>query len=99
MELHEAGFVYRTRVRVEEDGEDNVVKRQTLQLWFVDREQLNVAARFCSDFLLVIDGTFNTNKERLPLLIAVGVLNSGYTFPVCFSYCPSESEESFMFRL
>jgi hypothetical protein len=97
MELHEAGFVYRIRVRVEEDGEDNVVKRQMLQLWFAHREQLNVAARFCSDFLVVIDGTFNTNKERLPLLIAVGVLNSGYTFPVCFSYCPSESEESFMF--
>ena len=95
--LHEAGFVYRTRVRVEEDGEGNVVKRQIVQLWFAYREQLNVAARFCSDFLLVIDGTFNTNKERLPLLIAVGVLNSGHTFPVCFSYCPSESEESFMF--
>ena len=27
MELYEAGFVYRTRVRVEEDGEGNVVKR------------------------------------------------------------------------
>ena len=32
MELHEAGFVYRTRVRVEEDGEGNVVKRQMVQL-------------------------------------------------------------------
>jgi hypothetical protein len=46
---------------------------------------------------LVIDGTFNTNKYRLPLLIAVGVLNSGRTFPVSFSYCPSESDESFSF--
>ena|SRR5436190_184859 len=27
MKLHKAGFMYRTRVRVEEDGEDNVVKR------------------------------------------------------------------------
>ena len=25
------------------------------------------------------------------------MLNSGATFPVCFSYCPSESEESFKF--
>ena len=31
------------------------------------------------------------------MLITVGVLNLGYIFPVCFSYCPSESEESFMF--
>ena len=28
IELHKAGFVYRTRMRVEEDGEGNVVKRQ-----------------------------------------------------------------------
>jgi hypothetical protein len=27
----------------------------------------------------------------------VGVLNSGKTFPVCFSYCPSESAESIGF--
>ena len=31
VELHEAGFVYRTRVRVEEDEEGNVVKRQMSQ--------------------------------------------------------------------
>jgi hypothetical protein len=28
IEFHEAGFVYRTRVRVKEDGEGNVVKKQ-----------------------------------------------------------------------
>ena|SRR5438876_2850 len=27
IELHEAGFVYRTRMRVEEDGEGNIVKK------------------------------------------------------------------------
>ena len=27
IELHETGFMYKTRVRVEEDGEGNVVKR------------------------------------------------------------------------
>jgi hypothetical protein len=97
MELHEAGFVYRTRVQEDVDDEDNVVKRKMIQLWFTHREQLNIAARFCADFLIVVDGTFNTNKDRLPLLIAVGVLNSGKTFPVCFSYYPSESEDSFKF--
>ena len=30
MELYEAGFVYRTRVRVEENKEGNVVKRQMI---------------------------------------------------------------------
>jgi len=42
--------------------------------------------------VLVVDGTFNTNSLRLPLLI-----DSGKTFPVAFSYCPSESKESFDF--
>jgi len=95
--LQEEGFVYRTRLKVEENDAGEPIKRQMVQLWFAHREQLNAAARFCSDWLLVIDGTFNTNKDRLPLLIAVGVLNSGKTFPVCFSYCPSESAESFAF--
>jgi hypothetical protein len=34
---------------------------------------------------------------RLPLLIAVGILNSGKTFPVAFEWCPSEDKESFAF--
>ena len=89
--------MYRTRVKVEEDDAGEPVKRQMIQLWFAHREQLDAAARFCSNWLLVIDSTFNTNKDRLSLLIAVGVLNSGKTFLVCFSYCPSESAESFAF--
>jgi len=46
---------------------------------------------------LIIDGIFNINKDRLPLLITIDILNSGKTFPACFSYCPSESTESFAF--
>ena len=68
-----------------------------IQLWFAYRERLDAAAYVCLTGLLVIDGTFNINKDRLPLLIAVGVLNSGKTFPVCFSYYLSESTESFAF--
>jgi hypothetical protein len=58
------------------------------------------ARRSCAllfDWLLVIDGTSNINKDRLSLLVAVGVLNSGKTFPICLSYCLSESAESFAF--
>lgn len=95
--LQEEGFVYRVMIEIEEDDAGNSTSRKMVQLWFGYREQLDAAARFCSDWLLVIDGTFNTNKDHLPLLIAVGVLNSGKTFPVCFFYCPSESDESFTF--
>jgi MULE transposase domain len=37
------------------------------------------------------------NELRLPLLAAVSITNSGSTFPVAFSYCPSESKESLKF--
>jgi hypothetical protein len=45
----------------------------------------------------VINDTFNTNKLRLPLLEAVGVLNINITFPVVFSYYLSELAESIGF--
>jgi MULE transposase domain len=56
-----------------------------------------LAQRFVADFVMVIDGTFNINSLRLPLLIIVGVINLGKTFPLIFSYCPSESKESYDF--
>ena len=58
---------------------------------------MDVARRFVSGFLLVIDGTFNTNTRRLPLLIVVGKLGSGRTFPIAFSWAPSEDIESYCF--
>lgn len=38
-------------------------------------------ARFVADWLIVIDGTFNTNELRLLLLECVGVLSTNQTFP------------------
>src|SRR5947207_13787069 len=32
IELYKAGFVYKTRIRVKEDGEGNIVKKQIVQL-------------------------------------------------------------------
>jgi MULE transposase domain len=46
-------------------------------------------------FVIIIDGTFNTNAFRLPLLAVVGVSNSGKTFFLVFSYCIFESEDTF----
>jgi MULE transposase domain len=74
-----------------------MTKKRLIQIWFAHPKQLAVAERFVADQMLVIDGTFNTNELRLPLLVAVGLTNSGSTFPIAFSYCPSESKESFVF--
>jgi MULE transposase domain len=95
--LQEAGFVYRSRVDIEEDGSGTIISKTLVQIFFAHRKQLEAAKRFVSGFLLVIDGTFNTNDLRFPLLVIVGVLNTGRTFPVAFSFCPSESREAFDF--
>ena len=95
--LEENSFVFRTRISIEEDKQGVAISRKLIQIWFAHRKQLEAAQRFVADWLVVIDGTFNTNKDRLPLLVVVGVLNSGQTFPVAFSYCPSESAESIEF--
>ena len=68
-----------------------------IQIFFAYEKQLKAAQRFTSGYIIIIDRTFNTNNLRLPLLIVVGVLNLGVTFPVAFSYSPSELTESIGF--
>ena len=93
--LEDNEFVYRTRVYIEETDTD--ISRKLIQLFWAHRKQLEAAQRFVADWLIVIDGTFNTNELRLPLLVVVGVLSTNKTFPVAFSFCPSESAESIGF--
>ena len=95
--LVDKGFIYKNRVKIEEDLKGKEVGRKLIQIWFIHPRLMDITRRFVSDFILVIDGTFNTNKERLPLLIAVGVLNSEKTFPIAFSWCPSEDKVSYVF--
>jgi MULE transposase domain len=95
--LQEKGFIYRCRVDNEVDLSGAVISRKLVQIWFTHPAQLEATRRFVTGFLLVVDGTFNTNDLRLTLVNMVGVLNTGETFPVAFSYCASESRDSFDF--
>jgi len=95
--LDKAGFIYRTRVEEFFDDSGTITGRKLLQLWFIHREAVRFAQRFCAGKLLVVDGTFNTNELRLPLLTSVGVTNTGKTFPVALSYCPGETAASYNF--
>ena len=73
------------------------VKRQLEQLFFMSDVQIQWAQRFCSSFMIEVDTTFNTNNLRLPLTIITGISNTGDSFPVAFSFLPSESKVSFDF--
>jgi hypothetical protein len=95
--LEENSFVYHTRVKVEVDEDGEPIGRELVQIFFAHRKQLEAAQRFVADWLIIIDGTFNTNELDLPLLVIVGVLSIGQTFPVAFSYCPAESTKSISF--
>jgi hypothetical protein len=54
-----------------------VISQKLIQIFFIHPKQVYLAQRFVAGFVMVIDGTFNTNSLRLPLLIAIGVTNSG----------------------
>jgi hypothetical protein len=95
--LEDNDFTYRTRVKLEEDESGTTIARKLVQIFWAHRKQLKAAQRFVADWVIIIDGTFNTNELRLPLLVCVGVLNTNKTFLVAFSFCPSESVESIGF--
>ena len=95
--LDEAGFIHQSRIRDTISNEDSGTSKTLEQIWFSHPELIQASRRFISDALLVIDGTFNTKNLRMPLLVAVGVLNSGRTFPAAFPFTQSESAESYEF--
>lgn len=78
--------------------EKNLPKRRVVEhFFFCNEEQIRLARRFVSGFLLETDATFNTNQLNLPLSILVGVTNTMRTFTVAYCYITSESAESFLF--
>lgn len=98
--LKDEDFKFRTRTEDEYkvQGEtETLVRRKLLQIVFYHSEAIRLTQRFVAGHLLVIDGTFNTNRLRLPLLVAVGITNSNKSFPVAFSYCSGETAEVYGF--
>ena len=90
-------FIYYTHIKVKVNNNDKPINKELIQIFFAHRKQLEAAQRFIADWLIIIDGIFNINKLDLPLFVIVGVLSTGQTFPVAFSYCPAESTKSISF--
>ncbi|KAK9443781.1 MULE transposase domain-containing protein [Metarhizium brunneum] len=94
--LEDRAFKYRLRTEDTIEG-DVVVSRKLVQIFFYCGQAVPFTQRFTSNSVLIVDGTFRTNKLKFPLLVAVGKTNTNKTMPVAFSYAPSESAESFIF--
>jgi len=84
--LDNAGFIHRCRYDdVVDKQSGKVISRKIIQIWFTHQDLLDAAARFVAGSVCSIDATFNTNKVRMPIIIAVGVLNNDTTFPIAFT--------------
>ena len=73
--LQEAAFVCTVKSEID-DTLPASLRRELQQIWFAHSQQLKPPRRFCTGFLLVIDGTFSTISLGLPLLVMVVVLNT-----------------------
>jgi hypothetical protein len=95
--LRNQDCVYEVRAKDVLDDSGGITSRKCQQIWFSHPDLLKVTARFVAGSLCIIDATFNTNNLRMPMIVAVGVMNNEKTFPIAFSFCPGESTESYSF--
>ena len=65
-------------------------------IWF-SNEQIRMAQRFVSEFLLEGDATFSTNERNMLLQNLIGIDNTGTTFGVLQAFITSESKSFWKF--
>ena len=85
-------MITRTRFEYENDANGVPIKRILKQISWMDTQQRHWAKRFCSEFVIEFDATFNTNKLKMLLFVSIGITNTNMTFPVAFSFALSESQ-------
>lgn len=56
------------------------------QVFFLLDQRIAYGKRFIADQALLIDGTFETNRLGLVLLMVVGVTNTSKNFPAAYSF-------------
>ena len=95
--LEDSGFQYACRIDNEASSTGEILSRQCQQVWFALPRQIKFGRRFLADFVLLIDGTFNTNAKNLTLIVVNSITNTGKTFPMCQSFSRSEAKMSMDF--
>jgi MULE transposase domain len=71
--------------------------RVVKDIFFINKEQIELGRRFVSGFIYKTDATFNTNELRILLSSIIGITNIGKTFPLAYCYITSESAKAFEF--
>lgn len=91
----DADWRVRFKAKYVHDKDGKVVERVIQALMFCSKEQIYLARRFVSEFIYILDATFNTSSHNLPLEILCGIDNTDTTFPFLYIYEMSESAEIF----
>jgi hypothetical protein len=55
-------------------------------------ELITLARRFTPNWMIQMDGTFNPNRIKLPLIDVSGVTNTGHSFIFAFYFATSSSD-------
>ena len=95
--LEEVNFRFACLMSDELAEDGNIKSRVLEQLFFVSDAQIAYGKRFLADQMLLIDGTFETNRLGLVLLVVVGVINTGKNFSTTYSFAKSEARVLFDF--
>ena len=97
--LERDSWVYRTFWEYTRDPQGTVTQRVLKAVFFTNDDLIKLARKFCPDWMIQVDGTFNTNVIRMPLIDCLGVNNTGKSFLFAFCFVTSESSENWRFVL
>ena len=95
--LEEEGFKFSCLMSDELVDDDSCKGRTLEQVFFLTDAQVAYSKRFIADHVLLVDGTFETNKLGMVLLVIVGVTATNKNFPAAYSFAKSEAATSFNF--
>ena len=97
--LERDSWTYRTFWEFGYNDTGVVTKQVPKAVFFTNDELINLARRFTPDWMIQVDGTFNTNRIKMPLIDALGVTNTGHSFIFAFCLVTSESSDNWGFAL
>jgi hypothetical protein len=97
--LERDNWTYRTFWEFIRDDLKVITKQVLKAVFFTNDALIKQARRFCPDWIIQVDGTFNTNKIRMPLIDCLGMNNTGKSFIFAFCFVTSESSENWGFVL
>jgi hypothetical protein len=92
-------WTYRTFWEFTYNDVRTVTKQVLKAVFFTNDELMKLARRFTPDWMIQMDGTFNTNRIRMPLIDVLGVTNTGHSFIFAFCFVTSESSDNWGFTL